>query len=161
MKRAYVFFAAAVLALSLAQLFTDGYIVVLAQTIANKVTTKTVTEPVYEMWSFKPGSCGGLTAETWSDAKGWHPADCLEIATKVAELRDVRNVQVASGPDIPVMLAYSQYEKEFRIARADFEKAQGECRRLLKDGYVHPDILAQCKSTVAGVVPYGLKLKDR
>jgi len=123
----------------------------------NKVKYATTDDPVDSVW--RNTTCGGLHAQVWSDEKGWHEATCFELADKLSERRDVRAVSVTTGPDIVGMLTYSQYEKEFRIKREDFEKAQTECRRLLKENYAHPDILAQCRKTIMGVVPYGLQLK--
>lgn len=124
--------------------------------IAQKVTTSTTSE--YEGSAFSwQYSCGGLTAEKWDDR--WHKADCMEIATSLSNLRDYRNVGVQSTPNVADMLTYEQYAYHFEIERKDFTKAQDNCRKLLTEGHAHPEILAQCKRTVAGVVPYGLKLR--
>lgn len=133
-------------------------VVVVAALAQNKLTTSKVEEPVYSVW-MKEGSCGGLNVTLWSDGKGWHPATCMEVADKLSELRDVRNVTLSSGPDIPGMLAYSQYEPYFRIATQDFKEAQKQCRDLLTHNYATPAISSQCRETIKGVVPYGLKLK--
>lgn len=123
-----------------------------------KVKTEKSEKLVDSVWR-GDATCGGLRAEIWSDAKGWHEADCMEIARKLSKLRDVRQVMVTTGPDIPGMLAFVQYENEFRIKLADFAAAQKECQRILEEGYAHPDIISHCKTVVSGTIPYGLKLK--
>jgi hypothetical protein len=124
----------------------------------SKVSSFKTDEVNYSAWRGN-ATCGGLSAEVWSDSKGWHKADCMEMAEKLGSLRDVRSVSVQWGPDVPSMLAYVQYEDNFRIRRADFLEAKEQCRKVLKDGYAHPDVISHCKTVVAGVVPYGLKLK--
>jgi hypothetical protein len=125
-----------------------------------KLTVQKSDMPVYSVWGHD-ATCGGLLAEMWSDAEGWHEATCMEIAEKLAELRDVRSVMVSDGPDIPTMLAYQQYADQFQIERKDFEEAQDQCRKILQEGYAHPDILKQCRLTVKGIVPYGLRIKGK
>lgn len=102
--------------------------------------------------------CGGLSAQVW-DSGRWRGATCAELAMKLSELRDVKDVGISMAPDVPQMLTYAQYERYFLIDPRDFETAQENCRSLLKNGWTHPDILEQCRKTVAGVVPYGLKLR--
>lgn len=104
-------------------------------------------------------SCGGLSAEVWSQGNGWHQAACLEVGEMLAKLRDVRSVTIRMGPTVADGLTYAQYENDFRIAAADFIKAQSNCRELLAGNSAADSILAQCRHTVAGVVPYGLQLK--
>lgn len=129
-----------------------------AQESDRKVTAKNVQEPVYSAW-LGDATCGGLHVSMWSDGKGWHEADCMEVAQKLGELRDVRSVSVQYGPDIPGMLAYPQYEHDFRIKREDFVKAQAQCRTVLNEGYAVEDVLAHCRKVVAGTVPFGLRLE--
>lgn len=131
----------------------------LAQT-SSKVTIKPVDKFIGLSPWLNEGRCGGLHAQLWTEKDGWHEASCSEIAEKIGNLRDSRNVGILMGHSTADLLAYSQYEYMFRIDRADFKQAQENCRRLLSEGFAHPDILAQCKQTVAGVVPYGLKLRD-
>lgn len=123
-----------------------------------KLKVSTSTQPVYSTWAHDY-TCGGLRASMWNDQKGWHEADCLEIATRLSELRDVREVAVSTGPDVPSMLAYVQYGDEFKISQADFTAAQAQCRKIIKEGYAHPDVLKHCKTVAAGTIPYGLRLK--
>ena len=102
--------------------------------------------------------CGPISAVMYSEPKGWHEASCMEIADKLGALRDVSRVTISMPQSVGEMLAYSQYEQNFRITHREFTEAQAICKDLLKEGFAVSDILKQCRETVAGKVPYGLKL---
>lgn len=125
----------------------------------SKLTTQKTGELLGSAWLGNP-TCGGLKATMWSDGKGWHEAGCMEMATKLSELRDVHSVTVSYGKSIGGLLAFPQDEHNFRISRKDFEVAQEVCKPIVEGGYAHPDVLAHCKAVVNGIVPFGLKLKD-
>ena len=137
-----------------------GLVLVMAVIAQNGKNTGTTSEASESAWMWQ-GDCGGLSAATFTTDKGWHTASCEEIMQQLSDLRDWRQVSLVHRPNIAEMLAYAQYEQNFRISTADFKKAQDTCRKLLSDGYAHPGILLQCRSTVRGVVPYGLKLEGK
>ena len=85
----------------------------------------------------------------------------MEIADKLGALRDVSRVTISMPQSVAEMLAYNQYEPNCRITRREFAEAQAICKSLLKEGSAVPEILRQCRETVSGKVPYGLKLAGR
>lgn len=104
--------------------------------------------------------CGGLSARKWKQYEGWEDASCREILQVIANTNYFADVSVTASPNVPEMLAYSQYGRYFRIKPEDFEKAKGICQRLLASGLASENILSQCEQTVSGIVPYGLKLRE-
>jgi hypothetical protein len=105
--------------------------------------------------------CGRIYLQVWDEKDRWHGATCSEIAKRLSEMRDVREVMYSEEPSPIDMLTYSQYQDYFEISPKDFEQAKVNCSKILSEGYAHPDILRQCRQTVKGVVPYGLHLKVR
>jgi len=109
--------------------------------------------------SYASEYCEPITASVYKLGR-WQPATCSDIMEVLNKQRDIRGVTMAMAPSVSDFLTYSQYEYAFRIKREDFQAAQAKCRELLENESAHPDILAQCRLTVKGVVPYGLKLAD-
>lgn len=127
-------------------------------TISRAVNTGSTSEADSSAFTWQ-SDCGGLVAEIYDN--GWRVASCIELANRLSGLRDIRNVGVIAKPNVADMLTYSQYGSHFQVESVDFEQAKRHCRSILADGYAHPDIISQCRRTVAGVVPYGLKLRGQ
>ncbi len=106
------------------------------------------------------GPCAPIHAEVYRNG-GWKAASCSDLMEVLAKQRDVRSVSMTMKPTVGNLLAYPQYDRDFQIEPADFADAQCRCREVVKSGLAHPDVLAHCRSVVAGKVPFGLKLKGK